>query len=146
MSIVLMEVAISCLVLGLVGSREPQRLFRGLSYFFGSEDLSRTFDQMRLQELLLLAKMRSEFGLEIFVIENTTYFLTILPYSGGVFEGSYLGLLSHHKNRYGKAFSVRLGEDNPLSIAQKVLPNPQGSRQHLSGLGWYTQARLGMYT
>ncbi|GJX12662.1 hypothetical protein Tco_0204420 [Tanacetum coccineum] len=102
--------------------------------------------KMRLRELLLLAKMRSEFCLEIFIIEDTTCFLTVLPYSDRVFEGSYLGLLSHYKNRYGKAFSVRLGEGNPLSNAQKVLPNPQGSRQHLSGLGWYTQARLGMCT
>ncbi|GJU34614.1 hypothetical protein Tco_1182968 [Tanacetum coccineum] len=91
---------------------------------------------MRLRELLLLAKMRSEFCLEIFVIEDTTCLLTVPPYSGRVFEGarSYLGLLSDHKNRYGKAFSVRLGENNPLSSAQKVLPNPQGLRQRLSGI------------
>ncbi|GKF44244.1 hypothetical protein Tco_0130796 [Tanacetum coccineum] len=45
-----------------------------------------------------------------------------------------MGLLSHHNNRHGKAFSVYLGEDNPLSSAQKVLSNPQGSRQCLSGI------------
>ncbi|GJZ59743.1 hypothetical protein Tco_0615559 [Tanacetum coccineum] len=32
-------------VLGQVGSRQPRRLFEGLSYFFCSDDLSRTFDQ-----------------------------------------------------------------------------------------------------
>ncbi|GJR16347.1 hypothetical protein Tco_0798999 [Tanacetum coccineum] len=42
---------------------------------------------MCLHELLLLAKMRSEFGLEIFVIEDTTCFLTVPPYSGRVFKG-----------------------------------------------------------
>ncbi|GKC88584.1 hypothetical protein Tco_1149233 [Tanacetum coccineum] len=45
-SIILMEVAISCLVLGPVGSKQPWRLFEGLNYFFCSGDLSRTFDQV----------------------------------------------------------------------------------------------------
>ncbi|GKF79604.1 hypothetical protein Tco_0235172, partial [Tanacetum coccineum] len=40
-------VTISCLVPGPVGSRQPRRLFKGLNYFFYSEDLSRTFDQVR---------------------------------------------------------------------------------------------------
>nr|GEV77556.1 zinc finger, CCHC-type [Tanacetum cinerariifolium] len=85
---------------------------------------------------LIDGSVEPTFGREIFVIEDTTCFLTIPPYSGGVFEGtrSYSGLLSRHKNRYGKEFSVRLGEDNPLSSAQKVLPNPQGSRQRLLGI------------
>ncbi|GKE52240.1 hypothetical protein Tco_1487396, partial [Tanacetum coccineum] len=41
---------------------------------------------MRLRELLLLAKMRLEFCLEIFAIEDTTCFLTVPSYFGGVFE------------------------------------------------------------
>ncbi|GJY90534.1 hypothetical protein Tco_0505730 [Tanacetum coccineum] len=43
---VLMEVAISCLILGPVGSKQPWRLFEGLSNFFYSEDLSRPFNQI----------------------------------------------------------------------------------------------------
>ncbi|GKC98199.1 hypothetical protein Tco_1168474 [Tanacetum coccineum] len=49
-----------------------------------------TYSKMRLRKLLLLAKMRSEFCLEIFVIEDTTCFLTVPPYSGRVFKGIFL--------------------------------------------------------
>ncbi|GJZ88075.1 hypothetical protein Tco_0659857 [Tanacetum coccineum] len=73
--------------------------------------------QMCLCELLLLAKVRSELCFEIFVIKDATCFLTVPPYSGGVFKsiGSCRDPLSHYRNQYAMAFSVHLGEGNPLS-------------------------------
>ncbi|GKE53625.1 hypothetical protein Tco_1488781 [Tanacetum coccineum] len=68
--------------------------------------------QMCLCELLLLAKVRSELCFEIFVIKDATCFLTVPPYSGGVFKGigNCWDPLSRHRNQYGKAFLVHLGE------------------------------------
>ncbi|GKE29149.1 hypothetical protein Tco_1444533, partial [Tanacetum coccineum] len=42
--------------------------------------------QMCLCELLLLAKVRSELCFEIFVIKDATCFMTVPPYSSGVFK------------------------------------------------------------
>ncbi|GJW06405.1 hypothetical protein Tco_1568828, partial [Tanacetum coccineum] len=49
--------------------------------------LASTQVQMCLCELILLAKVRSELCFEIFVIKDATCFLTVPPYSGGVFKG-----------------------------------------------------------
>ncbi|GJV82165.1 hypothetical protein Tco_1518035 [Tanacetum coccineum] len=86
------------------------------------------YSQMCLCELLLLAKVRLELCFEIFVIKDATCFLTVPPYSCGVFKGigSCWDPLSHHRNQYGKAFSVNLGESNPLSSGRRVLLSLKG--------------------
>ncbi|GKF28081.1 hypothetical protein Tco_0094423 [Tanacetum coccineum] len=104
------------------------------------------YSQMCLCELIMLAKVRSELCFEIFVIKDATCLLTIPPYSGRVFEGSCQDPLSRYRNQYGKAFSVHLGEGNPLSSGRRVLLSLKGLGKGMLILGWHTQACFGTYT
>ncbi|GJT21618.1 hypothetical protein Tco_0891555 [Tanacetum coccineum] len=67
-------------------------------------------------------------GAFIFIIKDATCFLTVPLYSGGVFKGigSCRDPLSRYRNQYRKAFSVHLGEGNPLSSGRRVLLSLKG--------------------
>ncbi|GKC03475.1 hypothetical protein Tco_0995085 [Tanacetum coccineum] len=67
--------------------------------------------------------------------ERSQRFVVLRGGLGFASPRNYLGPLSHHKNQYGKAFLIRLKEDNPRSSEQKVLQSMQNLRRVLQGLG-----------
>ncbi|GJZ57936.1 hypothetical protein Tco_0613430 [Tanacetum coccineum] len=93
------------------GSKLFAALFVAKNFFWNLGLDWRACLQMCLCELILLAKVRSKLCFEIFVIKDATCFLTVPPYSGGVFKGIGVILITADKGCYElKPFGKRLVE------------------------------------